>query len=140
MFVTNCLLCRPPGNRDSLPQEVANCSSWLHSQLELVRPKLVCALGNHATRLLRGESTGITQVHGRAEVRVIGPLAVRLLPLFHPAAALYTKPLLDTLREDFLHIPALLELEPPAQPAVAAPEPPPPPEEPGGSDTQLGLF
>ena len=140
VFVTNCLLCRPPGNRDPLPQEAANCQLWLHAQLEQVRPKLVCPLGNHATRLVRGEPAGITQLHGRPEVRVVGPIAVRLLPLFHPAAALYTRPLLETLRADFARIPELLALPGPDQPRPpeAPREPPPPPD--AGADTQLGLF
>ena len=82
---------------------------------------MVCTLGNFATKLLRGDPTGITRLHGRPEVRTIGPRTVRLLPLYHPAAALYTRSLLDTLREDFAQIPRLLALEMPAQPAVVAP-------------------
>ncbi len=144
VFVANALKCRPPGNRDPLPQEIANCESWLWTQLELIQPKVVCTLGNHATKLLRGDPTGITRLHGQAEVRTVGPRAVRLMPLFHPAAALYTRSLLETLREDFARIPALLELDAPPQP-----EPPPPPEdtipdeailEQPEDDEQLGLF
>jgi DNA polymerase len=54
VFIANTLKCRPPGNRDPLPQEIANCQGWLYRQLELIRPKLVCTLGNFATKLLRG--------------------------------------------------------------------------------------
>jgi hypothetical protein len=82
--------CRPPQNRDPLPQEIENCQGWLFSQLELIQPKVVCTLGNFATKLLRGDQTGITRLHGREEVRQIGPRAVRLYPIYHPAAALYT--------------------------------------------------
>jgi DNA polymerase len=154
VFVVNVLKCRPPGNRDPLPQEIANCQSYLWRQLELIEPKVVCTLGNFATKLLRSDFTGITRLHGRAEVRVVGPRAVRLYPLYHPAAALYTRSLLDTLREDFARIPELLALEAPEQPAPPAPDPPVEPErapdrrpaipEPtvaqAPSDPQLGLF
>ncbi len=118
--------CRPPGNRDPLPQEIANCQDYLFRQLELIQPRVVCTLGNFATKLLRQDTTGITRLHGQAEVRVVGPRAVRLLPLYHPAAALYTRALLDTLREDVARIPELLALEPPEQPAVAEPVAPEP--------------
>jgi DNA polymerase len=128
VFVVNTLKCRPPGNRDPLPQEIANCQDYLFRQLELIQPKVVCTLGNFATKLLRAEPTGITRLHGRPEVRVIGPRAVRLYPLYHPAAALYTRALLDTLKADFARIPELLALEPPEQPVRAAPPPPAVPE------------
>ena len=119
MFVATCLKCRPPGNRDPLPQEIDDCQDYLFRQLELIQPRVVCTLGNFATKLLRGDPTGITRLHGRAEVRSIGPRAVRLYPLFHPAAALYTRSLLDTLQADFARIPDLLALEPPPQPEPA---------------------
>ena len=155
VFISNVLFCRPPGNRDPLPQEIQNCQDYTFRQLELIAPKVVCTLGNFATKLLRGDPTGITRLHGRAEVRTIGPRTVRLLPLYHPAAALYTPAMLQTLREDFARIPELLALEAPEQPAplppaevveVAAaeavePEPEPEPEPPAeADDSQLGLF
>src|SRR3954451_16072809 len=148
VFVVNVLKCRPPGNRDPLPQEIANCQDYLFRQLDLVQPRVVCTLGNFATKLLREEPMGITRLHGRPEVRVVGPRAVRLYPLYHPAAALYTRALLDTLRADFPRIPELLALGPPEQPPP--PEPPEPavpepavaekPEPDPPSITQLGLF
>jgi uracil-DNA glycosylase len=118
VFITNVLRCRPPGNRDPHPAEVDNCQDWLLRTVELVEPKVICTLGNFATKLLRGEPTGITRLHGRDEVRVIGLRAVRLLPLFHPAAALYTRAMVDTLREDVARIPGLLALDAPEQPDV----------------------
>ena len=124
VFVVNVLKCRPPGNRDPLPQEIDNCQDYLFRQLELIEPKVVCTLGNFSTKLLRADpSTGITKLHGREEVRVIGPRAVRLFPIYHPAAALYTRSLLDTLRADFARLPALLALDPPVQPEPPEPEP-----------------
>jgi DNA polymerase len=148
VFVANVLKCRPPGNRDPAPVEIDNCREYLVRQLELIRPKVVCTLGNFSTKLLRGDPTGITRLHGRPEVRVIGTRAVRLYPLHHPAAALYTRSLQDTLRGDFARLPGLLALPAPDQPRlepVPEPEPEVPatigasaPDAPGAE--QLGLF
>jgi uracil-DNA glycosylase len=151
VFVVNVLKCRPPGNRDPLPQEIDNCQDYLFRQLELIQPKVVCTLGNFSTKLLRADpGTGITKLHGREEIRVIGPRAVRLYPIYHPAAALYTRSLLDTLRADFARLPGLLALDPPPQPEPPAPEPEPVVPEPEiveaieaaeePAPSQLGLF
>jgi DNA polymerase len=117
VYVTNLVRCRPPQNRDPLPAEVDNCSVWLWRTLELVQPRVVCALGNFATKLLRGDPTGIGKLHGQVEVRTLGPRTVRLLPLFHPAAALYTPANVETLRADLAQLPGLLALPAPEQPA-----------------------
>jgi DNA polymerase len=158
VFIANVLKCRPPGNRDPLPAEIENCSDYLMRQVELIEPRVICTLGNFATKLLRGEPTGISRLHGQPEIRVIGRRAVRLYPLFHPAAALYTRSLLDTLRADFARLPELLELALPEQPVRAEPEPAvpepevaaaalepasvpaPQPEPERPDDRQLGLF
>jgi len=124
VFVANVLKCRPPGNRDPLPQEIDNCQDYLFRQLDLIRPKVVCSLGNFSTKLLRADPTGITRLHGRAEIRTIGPRTLRLYPIFHPAAALYTPRMLETLREDFARLPELLAMDAPPQPE---PEPEPEP-------------
>jgi uracil-DNA glycosylase family 4 len=148
--------CRPPGNRDPLPVEIDNCQEYLMRQVELIQPRVICTLGNFATKLLRGEPVGISRLHGQAEIITVGQRAVRLYPLYHPAAALYTRSLLDTLRADVARLPALLALDPPPQPAAVVVEPEPavpepeiaaepetptwarPDDEP--EDTQLGLF
>ena len=116
VFIANCLKCRPPGNRDPHPNEIEACQDYLSGQIDLIEPRVLCTLGNFSTKLLRGDLTGITRLHGRAEVRIIGPRAVRLYPLYHPAAALYTPSMLDTLRADFARIPDLLSQPPPDQP------------------------
>jgi uracil-DNA glycosylase len=108
--------CRPPGNRDPLPVEIENCQEYLHRQVELIEPTVICTLGNFSTKLLRGDPTGITRLHGRPEVLTLGHRTVRLYPIFHPAAALYTPRMLETLREDFARIPELLAIGPPEQP------------------------
>ena len=108
-FVANVLKCRPPGNRDPLPEEIEECSPYLFRQIALIEPLVVCTLGNFSTKLLTGERTGITKVHGRPQTRELGGLTVQLYPLFHPAAALRTDPVLELLREDFARLPGLLE-------------------------------
>jgi uracil-DNA glycosylase len=130
VFICNVLRCRPPGNRDPHPAEIENCQEWLFETLRLVEPKVVCTLGNFSTKLLRNDPTGITRIHGRDEIHVVGTRAVRLLPLFHPAAALYTRSMVETLREDFARIPDLLAKPAPDQPEddVAEEAPPPEPE------------
>jgi uracil-DNA glycosylase family 4 len=118
VFIANTLKCRPPNNRDPQPNEIESCQSYLREQVALIEPTVICTLGNFSTKLLRADSTGISRLHGREEVRVIGSRAVRLYPLYHPAAALYTPSTLETLRADFRRIPELVALGPPAQPAV----------------------
>jgi DNA polymerase len=148
VFIANVLKCRPPGNRDPLPAEIDNCQDYLMRQVGLIEPRVICTLGNFATKLLRADPTGISRLHGQAEIRVIGSRAVRLYPLFHPAAALYTRSLLDTLRADFARLPELLALALPEQPERAEPAVPEPelaaPQEPEAlaepAAQQLGLF
>jgi uracil-DNA glycosylase family 4 len=161
VFIANTLKCRPPDNRDPHPNEIETCQVYLSQQVELIEPSVICTLGNFATKLLRADTTGISRVHGQEEVRVIGARAVRLYPLYHPAAALYTPSTLATLRSDFQRIPQLLALGAPEQPEwlveeVTEPEPEPEPEpmipqpqaEPGPRSAtedadpaaQLGLF
>ncbi len=146
MFIANVLKCRPPGNRDPLPVEIDNCQDYLHRQVELIQPSVICTLGNFSTKLLRDDPTGITRLHGQPEVLTLGSRAVRLYPIFHPAAALYTPRMLETLREDFTRLPELLALGAPEQPqASEVPEAMPeaaPAEvvQPGSEIDQLGLF
>jgi uracil-DNA glycosylase len=148
VWISNVLKCRPPGNRDPHPNEIEACQDYLWRQIELIEPRVLCTLGNFSTKLLRGDPTGITRLHGQAELRVIGPRAVRLYPLYHPAAALYTPSMLETLRADFARIPELLAQPAPDQPepvpeVALEPEPTPAPEvqpEPEVEREQLGLF
>src|SRR6202012_296778 len=123
VFIANTLKCRPPNNRDPYPNEIESCSGYLRRQVELIQPKVICTLGNFSTKLLRADSTGISRLHGHEEVRLIGPRAVRLYPLYHPAAALYTPSTLEALRADFPRIPELLALGPPEQPRSYEPVP-----------------
>jgi uracil-DNA glycosylase len=135
VYVANVLKCRPPGNRDPMPEEIEACEAHLWRQIELIQPRVVATLGNFATKLLSGRPTGITRVHGQEQETTLGGRRVLLYPLYHPAAALYTPRMLDVLKSDFARLPELMgrEVEPPAEPvwltAVTA--------EPA---VQLGLF
>ena len=139
VYIANVLKCRPPGNRDPLPEEIQACEGHLFRQIELIQPTLVATLGNFATKLLSGKPAGITQVHGREQQVVLGGNPVTLYPIFHPAAALYTRSMLQVLEEDFSRIPELLgrqALPPPPPVPLYVPEPVATVEHP----TQLGLF
>jgi uracil-DNA glycosylase family 4 len=151
VFIANVLKCRPPGNRDPQPIEIENCQEYLLRQVELIQPTVICSLGNFSTKLLRGDPTGITRLHGQPEVLELGRRAVRLYPIFHPAAALYTPRMLETLREDFSRLPELLAQGAPEQPSqvgelpdLLEPIASPPASESSAqnppADDQLGLF
>src|SRR5437764_3797750 len=112
-FIANVLKCRPPGNRDPLPEEIEECTPWLMRQVQLIHPRVICTLGNFATKLITKSPVGITKCCGRPQEREVAGLAVTIYPLFHPAAALRTPAVLQQLREDFSRIPALLQKEPP---------------------------
>ena len=116
VFIANTLLCRPPDNRDPQPKEIEACQDHLFKKIELIEPTMICTLGNFSTKLLRGDPTGISRLHGQEEIRAVGPRVVRLYPLYHPAAALYTPSTLEMLRADFARIPELLALGVPEQP------------------------
>jgi uracil-DNA glycosylase len=133
VFVANVLKCRPPGNRDPQPDEIETCRPYLHRQVELIEPKVICTLGNFATKLLTRSQRGITSVHGRPQVHELGGRTVRVFPIYHPAAALRSTKTLDELREDFLRLPELLEEPAPVPigavaPVAVAAEPEPEPQ------------
>jgi uracil-DNA glycosylase len=108
VWICNVLKCRPPGNRDPQPIEVESCSPYLERQIQLIEPRVVATLGNFATRLLTGARTPISRVRGTPQVHTLAGRPVFLMPLFHPAAALRTPSLVETLREDMARIPDLL--------------------------------
>ena len=135
VYVANVLKCRPPGNRDPLPEEIEACEGHLWHQIELIKPRVVATLGNFATKLLSGRPTGITRVHGQEQETTLGGRRVLLYPIYHPAAALYTPRMLDVLKSDFARLPELLgrEVEPPPEPLWLTPVTAEP-------AVQLGLF
>jgi uracil-DNA glycosylase family 4 len=108
VFICNVLKCRPPSNRDPQPIEIESCEPYLFEQVRLIEPRVVCTLGNFATKLLTGSRTGISKVRGTPQVQTLGGRTVFVLPLFHPAAALRTPAVADRLRSDFAKLPELL--------------------------------
>ena len=84
VYIQNVVMCRPPGNRDPEPDEIAACNPWLEKKIELIRPKVIVTLGNFATKLLLETKEGITKVRGKAHPFRTGVL----IPTFHPAAVL----------------------------------------------------
>jgi uracil-DNA glycosylase family 4 len=132
-FIANTLMCRPPDNRDPQPDEIAACKPFLMRKIELIQPRVICTLGNFATKLLTGRPDGITKVRGTPQVHDLGGRTVFLYPIFHPAAALRTPSVLDRLREDIKRLPELLAQELPSSerpvpPPMPEPTPPPIPE------------
>ncbi len=103
VYIANMVKCRPPGNRDPLPEEVDACQPWLTGQIKLIDPKLIVTLGRHSLqRFLPGAS--INKVHGQP--RDVNGRTI--MPVHHPAAALYQATLRPTLEADFKKIPSLL--------------------------------
>jgi len=96
VFITNIVKCRPPGNREPLPEEVAACKPYLISQIALIRPAVICPLGGPALKTLLGKDLQIGKLHAQA-LRQRGMLYV---PLYHPAAALHKGNLRQTLFDD----------------------------------------
>ena len=142
IYIANVLKCRPPQNRDPLPEEIASCEPHLFRQIELIQPTLVATLGNFATKLLSGKPLGITRVHGQEQPVTLGTSQVLLYPLYHPAAALYTPSMLKVLEEDFARIPELISRADATVPVAIEPDPSElvelPAREP--DPVQLGLF
>ncbi|MEK7637635.1 MAG: uracil-DNA glycosylase [Patescibacteria group bacterium] len=106
VFVTNIVKCRPPANRDPEPDEIKTCTDlFLWKQIELMGPKLICTLGRYSMSLFFPAEMKISQIHGQPK-RVRGQV---VLPLYHPAAALYNGSMRQTLLYDFKKIPLVLK-------------------------------
>jgi DNA polymerase len=127
VYIANVIKCRPPGNRDPLPDEIDACKPWLEEQLRLIRPGVVVTLGNFATRFVLQQQTSISKVRGQ-RFRIDGRIVI---PTFHPAAILHgggmASKQMQALRDDFAEIRRALD-----ERAAAVPEPEP--------EEQLGLF
>jgi uracil-DNA glycosylase len=125
VYIANVIKCRPPSNRDPLPEEIGSCSDWLTRQIDIIRPKLIVTLGRYSmARFLPGNP--ISRIHGQAK-KINGTWMV---PMYHPAAALHQGSLRRTIEDDFSKIPAYLDqarrdLEAQKQPVLAAATPEP---------------
>jgi uracil-DNA glycosylase len=133
VYIANVVKCRPPGNRDPLPDEIEACTPWLVEQISLIQPRLVVTLGNFATKYVLQTQRGITSMRGR----VYGWHGRKVIPTFHPAAILHgggeRSRQFEDLRADFALIRSTLEEPVPQVPASTRVSPP-------AEDEQLGLF
>lgn len=117
VYITSIIKYRPPHNRPPLPSEIQAHTPYLADQIRILKPPLIVTLGNFATRyILSGlnpakmsKVPGITLIHGKTQHIPFEGMALNVLPVFHPAAVLYRRPLLKTLQTDFLKIPAHIE-------------------------------
>jgi len=100
VYITNIVKCRPPNNRDPLTDEVETCRQFLSKQIRIIKPKLICTLGNHATRTILGKSVGITSIRGKLQ-EVEGQF---IFPMLHPAAALHQGNMMEKVKEDFQNL------------------------------------
>lgn len=107
VFIANVLKCRPPDNRDPRKEEIDLCKNYLFRQIEIINPRLICTLGRHSTSLLLKTEQPISKLRGNKFI-VNGRM---VLPIFHPAAALYTASNLQVIKSDFQRIKRILSGE-----------------------------
>jgi DNA polymerase len=105
VFIANVLKCRPPANRDPALTEIDTCKPYLFEQIEIIDPAIICTLGKYSTQLILDTTEGITKLRGNI-FKVNGRL---VLPINHPAAALYAPSRISVLKEDFNRIKSVLD-------------------------------
>lgn len=105
VYIANVLKCRPPENRDPLPGEIERCGPFLAEQVRLIDPKVIATLGNFATKFVLGTDRGITALRGR----LFSVDERRVVPIFHPAAALYDQTKRAVLFDDFKRLRAVID-------------------------------
>lgn len=109
IYIANICKCRPPNNRDPLPEEIAACWTWLLEQIKIIRPKLIVTLGRHSMERFLPDKK-ISQLHGTLIIKTIADIGKQnFYTLYHPAAALYNGSMRETLTNDFKKIPRVLE-------------------------------
>lgn len=97
VFIANVVKCRPPGNRNPRPEEILACTPFLRAQVKLIAPQVLVTLGNFSTKFILKTERGITDLRGT--LHTVGPYQV--LPMFHPAAAIYDQSKMSFLEQDF---------------------------------------
>lgn len=107
VYITNIVKYRPPSNRDPLPEEKQAFWPYLLRQLQVIEPKVVITLGRHSMEYFLPDMK-ISQIHGQAKRIKFGDDTLVIVPLYHPAAALYNGSLRQTLIDDFLHVPEVI--------------------------------
>lgn len=123
--ICNVIKCRPPGNRDPQPDEIASCTPYLKAQIEFIQPQVIVTLGNFATRFTLERQVSISRVRGQ----IFEAFGTTVIPTFHPASALHSggegSPAWKAIRSDFDVINAELQARVAATHALADPEPDP---------------
>ena len=117
IYVVNILKCRPPENRNPLPEEIKAHTPWLIEQIKQIKPKVICSLGNYSTKFFLADGNidvmdkmpGITQIHGKIKLIEFHGLKIKLIPLFHPAAIIYNRNLMDLWERDMEIVKAEVE-------------------------------
>jgi len=109
VYITNIVKYRPPNNRDPLPEEKKAFWPYLTRQLDIIAPKVVVTLGRHSMEYFLPEAK-ISMVHGEAKRITFGDKKIVIVPLYHPAAALYNGGMRQTLIDDFLRVPTVIEM------------------------------
>jgi len=105
VYIANILKCRPPSNRDPRPEEIQACTPYLRNQTRAINPEFIVTLGNFATKFVLKTEVGITRLHGR--IQQAGRFKV--MPLYHPAAAIYDRTKREALEQDFKTLGELLK-------------------------------
>ena len=108
VYIANILKCRPPENRNPFPDEIKAHTPWLIEQIKQIKPKIICSLGNYSTKFFLADGNvedmekmpGITQIHGKIKEIGFHGLKIKLIPLFHPAAIIYKRELIDLWEKD----------------------------------------
>lgn len=135
VFITNVVKCRPPNNRDPLPEEISACNEYLDRQIEALQPQVIVTLGRYSmAKFFANEK--ISAIHGRARKKD----GFICIAMYHPAAGLHQASLKDVIREDFKKIPLVIaeaerlaSTQQPRKPEKSLPRDEPPPQ-------QLSLF
>ena len=107
VFITSIVKYRPPNNRDPLPSEKAAFLPYLLRQIDIIKPKIIAPLGRHGMEFFL-PGVRISEIHGVPQTIQLDGREVTIMPLYHPAAALYNARLKQTLLDDFIKVPTLL--------------------------------
>ncbi|MCD6528454.1 uracil-DNA glycosylase [bacterium] len=107
VYITNVVKLRPPNNRDPRPEEIKEFAPFLHKQIDIIKPKVICTLGNYSTAFifekygLKDKLQGISKIHGKVfEIKSLFD-SLKIIPLYHPAVATYNVKMKEVLKKDF---------------------------------------
>jgi len=113
IYIANILKCRPPKNRDPLPEEIEACSPFLDRQIDIIKPKIIICLGRFASKYILdkfgfSDADSISKIHGKIFVSNTPFGILKIIPMYHPASALYRNELKEVLLSDWSRIKDLI--------------------------------